>query len=85
MRQRRVEVAEEAAGEAREILLRLRREERKRLRPFAGKAFRCNDQKVEERRRIGVTRVELIPEMPAPAGFQPARDQCGLACAGRAA
>src|SRR5437660_4555971 len=79
MRQRRVEVAEEAACEAREILLWLRREERQRRRLFGGETLRSGAEKVEERRGVRVARVELIPEMTPLARFEPARDQRGLA------
>ena len=81
----REEIAEEAANEAREVLLRLRRELRQRRRRLAGELLRGDAQVMQERRSVGVAGVVLVPEVTPVARLEIARDERGLAGARRAA
>ncbi len=75
VRQDREEIAEEAAREAREILLQVGRVERQRRRRLARDLLRGDPHVVDERRRIGVADVDLVPEMSSLADLEPARDE----------
>jgi hypothetical protein len=85
VRQQREEVAEEAADESREILLRLRDEMRQRRRRLARELLRGDAEVMHEGRRIGIAGVVLVPEVPQAARLEPARDERGLAGAWRGA
>ena len=72
-------VLEEPPREAREIGQVLGRERRQRH----GPGRRGLAEVVEEGRRVGVARIDLVPEAPQPACLDPARDERGLARPGR--
>jgi hypothetical protein len=79
------ELAEEAAHEAPEILLRLGRELRQRRRRLARERLRSHPEVMQERRAVRVAGVALVPEVAAGARLDVARHERRLAGAGRAA
>jgi hypothetical protein len=63
----REQIAEKAANEAREVLLRLRRELRQRRRRLAGELLCGDPQVMQECRSVGIAGVVLVPEVaPVP-------------------
>ena len=80
----REELAEPAAGEAVEVAPVLVGEERQRPRLLPAEAAAREPEVVEERRRIGVARVDVVPDRGELARLEVARDEHRLAGAGRA-
>ena len=80
----REELAEPAAREAVEVAAVLVGEERERPRLLPAEAASREAEVVEERRRIGVARVDVVPDRGELARLEVARDEHRLAGAGRA-
>ncbi len=78
-REQRKEIAEEPARETPQVLLRLGREQRECRRRLACDGKRGRPHVMDERRRIGVAGVDLVPQVAPVAGLQVACDERRLA------